>query len=368
MTPARSPGETAAALREAARAIGFDLVGTGPLHGPEDGGRLLRWVASGRAGEMAYMTANPDRRADPRRTLTDARGVVAVGLHHDPGDRPPDPGTAAPAPEGPPRGFIARYARGRDYHRVMETALRRLKAEVLRIGGPGTTAHWTVDHGPVLDRALAAGAGLGFVGKSTALIHPRAGSYFLLGEVLTNLELPPEESPAGGCGTCSRCIDLCPTAAITAPYEVDARRCISYLTIELRGPIPEEFRPAVGSMVFGCDICQEVCPWNRFARPVSAADLRPRAVAVEPDLLRLAAMDEAEWKSAFQGMAILRAGYGAFRRNVAVALGNAGGAAAEAALEALARCGDPLVEEHARWGLGRLAAEGRPGPGEHQSA
>jgi epoxyqueuosine reductase len=348
----KGPATSAAdRIRASARRIGFAAVGFGPAGAGPDGGRLLSWVREGLAGEMGYMTREPERRADPRRFLPGARSAVAAALLHDPGLAPgPEPRPAG----GPPRGFVARYARGRDYHRVMETKLRRLRDAVVRAGGPGTRALWAVDHTPVMDRALARAAGLGFFGKNTMLIRPGVGSYFVLGEVLTTLDLPPDRPAAGSCGTCARCIDACPTGAIVAPFRVDARLCISYLTIELRGPIPPELRPAVGTMVFGCDICQEVCPWNRFARPASAADLRPREVAIAPDLLRLAAMTEEEWRAAFAGTAVLRAGFPGFRRNVAVALGNAGDRAALPALRALAACGDPLVEEHARWSIHRL--------------
>jgi epoxyqueuosine reductase len=338
-------------IRASARKIGFDAVGMGPVDVAEDGRRLLAWVGEGAAGEMEYMTRDPEKRADPARAFPGARSVVAVALSHDPGTEP----GAEPHPDGGgPRGIVARYARGRDYHRVMETRLRRLRDAIVRAGGPGTRAWWAVDHTPALDRALARSAGLGFFGKSTSLIRPGLGSYFVLGEVLTNLELPADRPRAGSCGTCERCIDACPTGAITGPYRVDARRCVSYLTIELQGAIPEELRPGIGTMIFGCDVCQEVCPWNRFARPVSAKDLRPRAVAVAPDLVRLAAMSEAEWRAEFQGTAVVRAGWRGFRRNVAVALGNAGDPAGLPALRSLAACGDPLVEEHARWGIEKL--------------
>ncbi len=342
-----APG-VAERIRASARRIGFAAVGFGPADVGGGGGSLLSWLREGLAGEMEYMEREPEARADPRRFLPGARSVVAAALLHDPGRAP---GAEEVPADGPPRGFIARYARGRDYHRVMETRLRRLRDAIVRAGGPGTRALWAVDHTPVMDRALAKAAGLGFFGKNTMLIRPGAGSYFVIGEVLTTLALPPDRPDAGSCGTCARCIEACPTGAIVAPYKVDARLCISYLTIELQGPIPPELRPAVGTMIFGCDICQEVCPWNRFARPASAADLRPREVAVAPDLLRLAAMPEGEWRATFAGTAVLRAGFRGFRRNVAVALGNAGDRAALPALREMAASGDSLVEEHARWAI-----------------
>jgi epoxyqueuosine reductase len=207
-----------------------------------------------------------------------------------------------------------------------------------------------------MDRPLAAAAGLGFFGKNTMLIGPRSGSYRVLGGVLTNLDLPFDRPSGGSCGSCVRCLDACPTGAIVGPYRIDARRCISYWTVETEEPIPEDLRPAMGTMVFGCDLCQEVCPWNRFARPASASDLRPRAGTAAPDLARLAAMGEGEWRAAFAGSAVLRAGFRGFRRSVAVALGNSGDRAALPSLSALAACGDPVVEEHARWAIDRLDA------------
>jgi len=337
-------------IRASARRIGFDAVALGPLGSGEDGRRLLDWLRDGLGADLDYMAEAPEARADPRVRFPWARGVVAVALHHDPGSTP---GTE-PARERGPGAFVARYARGADYHRVLEGRLKRLRDAVVRAGGPGTRAWWAADHAPVLDRALARDAGLGFFGKNTMLIRPRAGSYFVLGEVLTSLDLPAAPAPAGSCGTCTRCLEVCPTRAFPAPFRLDAGRCVSYLTIENRGPIPEELRPGVGTMVFGCDLCQEVCPWNRFARPASARDLRPRALAADPDLLALAALDEAGWRRAFSGSAVLRAGWSGWRRNLAVALGNSGDAAALPALRRLASCGDPLVEEHARWGIMRV--------------
>ncbi|MHC4822270.1 MAG: tRNA epoxyqueuosine(34) reductase QueG [Planctomycetota bacterium] len=341
--------KTVERIRAAALDLGFDVVETGAVELEEDARRLRQWVDDGCAGEMGYMTANLDRRADPAGGYPGVRGVVAVAMFHDPGEKE----EATPGP-GSSKGFFARYARGRDYHRVMEPRLKRLRRAVIDIGGKGTEAWWAVDHAPVMDRALARSAGLGFVGKSTSLIRPGAGSYFLLGEVLTTLALPSGAPRAGSCGTCEACIDVCPTDAITAPYRVDARRCISYLTIELKGPIPEELRPAIGTMVFGCDLCQEVCPWNRFARPASDEDLRPREVAVDPDLVTLADMTREEWDGAFRGPAVRRAGYEGFLRNVAVALGNSGHPGAREALLRLESRGLPLVGEHARWAIDRI--------------
>lgn len=341
------PATPAERIRAKARALGFAAVGFGPAEHPGDGTRLRRWLDAGHAGSMAYMEETAASRASPDRRFPGVRSVVAVALAHDPGRRDGPPPPSSPGL----RGVIARYARGRDYHPVMEGRLKRLRDAVVRAGGPGTRAWWAVDHVPVMDRALARNAGLGFFGKNTMLLSPRLGSWLLLGEVLTTLDLPPDPAPAGSCGTCTRCLDACPTAAFPAPFVLDARRCVSYLTIENRGPIPEDLRPGVGTMVFGCDLCQEVCPWNRFARKASDADLRPRALTLDPDLLALAALTEVAWREAFRGSAVLRAGFPGFRRNLAVALGNTRDPRALPALRDLAASGDPLVEEHARWGI-----------------
>jgi epoxyqueuosine reductase len=231
--------------------------------------------------------------------------------------------------------------------------LKRLCSEIDELAGDGHRHRWYVDHGPVLERSWARDAGVGFVGKNTLLIDPRRGSWNTLGVILTTVELPPDEPIRVSCGTCTRCIDVCPTDAITEPGRVDSRLCISYWTIEHRGTIPVEMRAAIGTRAFGCDDCQECCPWNRFARPASVDDHRPRELFADPDLARLARLTHDEWDAATRGTAVRRVGYEGLLRNVAIALGNSGEPAARPLLELLARHDSALVREHAEWALAR---------------
>jgi len=293
--------------------------------------------------------------------------VVAVGLNYH---------SVAPAPDlraDPSRGVIASYAWGDDYHDVMMRRLRRLGAFIEAESGGSVVHRAYVDTGPILERDLAARAGLGFIGKNSSLIHPRLGSWLFLGELLLTLELPEVVAiseatggqghavTAGTCGGCTRCLDSCPTGALVAPYTVDARRCIPYLTIEKRGPIPRELRPLIGNRLFGCDICQEVCPWNRrFARPTAEAALLPRPGLVAPRLLDLMALDDEGFRLKFLGSPVQRAKRRGLLRNAAVALGNWGDPVAVPALITALRDPEPLVRGHAAWALGRIAtAEAR---------
>lgn len=333
--------------------VGFDRVGFARAGRSQDAGHYLDWVAAGRHAELEYLGRDPERRVDPRVVLEGCRTVLAVSVAYDAEHEPP------PLSDGV-HGEVARYSVGRDYHRVFRGLLRRL-CDVLddaaRVRGAEDARHrWYVDTGPVLERGWAAEAGIGFTGKNACLIDPRGGSWSLLGVVLTTLDFPPDAPVTVSCGTCTRCIAACPTDAIVAPGVVDSRLCISYWTIEHRGSIPEDLRPAIGLRVFGCDECQLVCPWNRFARPVSVADLRPRDGLVAPDLLQWARLSWDEWDELTRGTAVRRAGYEGLLRNVAVALGNSGRAAARTALLQLVEHPSELVREHARWGLSRLAA------------
>ncbi len=340
-----NPVALAARVREQALALGFDAVGFARAGTSRDAARLDAWLADGCEADLAYMRKDPARRADPRRVLEGCRTVIVATLGHFVPDAP----ARATLP-----GRVARYARGRDYHRTHETLLRRLCGVLAEAGGADARQRWYVDHGPVLERAWAAEAGVGFTGKNALLIDPRRGSWTTLGIVLTTLELAPDAPVEVGCGTCTRCIPACPTGAITGPGRVDARLCISYWTIEQRGTIPEALRAAVGTRVFGCDDCQDVCPWNRFAQPATHADTRPRELAADPDLARLAALTPEEWDAATRGTALRRAGYEGLLRNVAVALGNCGDARALPYAERLAAHASPLVREHAAWALRRL--------------
>jgi len=344
-----------AAILAAARAQGFDLAGVAPAGGWATGDALPGWIAQGFAGEMDYMTEAPEERADPRGRFPWARSIVMLGLDY----RVDAPG----APAATARPF-SRYAWGDDYHPLIEKKLTRLKAEILRLGGAGTEARWYVDSGRILERAAAAEAGLGWHAKSTMLINEGRGSNFFLSGVLTSLALPLDRAAPGRCGSCTRCLEACPTRAFKAPYLLDARRCISYLTIELQGAIPRELRPLMGEMVFGCDICQDVCPWNeRAARrvaPSTIEDFRPRpgfATGALEDLVLLITLDEAAFRARFRRSPAKRTGRAAIARNACVALGNRGDPAALPMLkDALAHDPAPLVRAHAAWAIGRISA------------
>jgi epoxyqueuosine reductase len=342
-------------IQEAARRLGFDLCGIAPAALPEqDRDQYLQWVGNGFHGEMKYMERR--EREDVQQLLPGARSVICAGMVYN-----------APQPlsvhsNDPERGWVARYAWGEDYHRVMEVRLRHLLAEVRCVAGTEFEAKIYVDTGPVLERALAQAAGLGWIAKNTCLIHPKAGSWFLLGEILTTLELEPDPPVTDHCGTCTRCMEACPTDAIVEPYMLDATKCISYFTIELKGSIPVEFRAGMGRHVFGCDICQDVCPWNRKA-PVTALEVfQPRALGgteavttFNPPLDLLAGLFEEGFRESFLGSPVKRAKYRGMLRNVAVAMGNSGREKFRPALEKLAAHPDPVVREHAAWALGRLA-------------
>jgi epoxyqueuosine reductase len=254
---------------------------------------------------------------------------------------------------GPASGEIARYARFSDYHEVLGGRLKELAAFVNALGG-GTRSLWYVDTGPLLERDLAQRAGLGFIGKHTNLISRKLGNWIFLAEIITTLELEADAPEKNRCGSCVRCIEACPTAAITAPFQLDARRCISYLTIELKGSIPEELRPLIGRRIYGCDDCLAVCPWNRFAR--QGAMMRPhyRPDLAAPDLIELLSLDQAAFERRFAGTPIRRAKRRGLLRNVCVALGNIGDESALPALERAAADAEPLVAEHARWAIGRI--------------
>jgi epoxyqueuosine reductase len=363
-----TPPEKTAIVRNLAREAGFQEVGVAVLESldeAEEGRRYREWLAAGRHGSMGYLAREPERRLDPRRVLPGARSVICVALNYwEPAEE-----RAAPAnlPPGAGGGRVARYARGRDYHKVFTARLKRLEALLAeRFPEVGTRRY--VDTGPVLEKLWAERAGLGWRGKHTNLVSRRRGSWLLLGEVLTDLDLAADPSETDHCGSCTRCLEACPTGAITGPYRLDARLCISYLTIEHRGSIPPELRPLLGDRVFGCDDCLEVCPWNRFAEASRVADFRPRPGSTAPLLAELAAMDEAAFRERFAGTPIMRARREGLARNACVALGNVGGPGAEEALTRALADPSPLVREHAVWGLERLRARqgetsGGPGSG-----
>jgi epoxyqueuosine reductase len=324
-----------------ARSLGFPLVGCTPLVPLSRGSFLEAWLASGRAGEMGYLARRTAERLDPRRAFPWARSVVSLAYPYRP---PPPPPTDWRAEL---RGRIAAYALGTDYHERVGAHVAELRT---RLGDrfPGARFRGYVDTGPVLEREWAARAGLGWIGKNTLLLHRAAGSYFFLAELFTDLALEGEPLPAGHCGTCTRCHVACPTGALGPGYEMDPRRCISYLTIERRSAIPAALRPAIENWIFGCDVCQEACPWNGEARDASSAE------ALAPRLPPLLALDAAGFRARFGGTALARAKRRGLLRNVAVALGNSGNPEAVPALARALADAEPLVRGHAAWALGRL--------------
>jgi epoxyqueuosine reductase len=343
-------------IRARAKDLGFDAVGFARAEAHPDGARLRAWLDSGRQGTMGWMARDPDRRADPRAVLAEARTVISLAMGYYRGGWPGPAEAAAPAVDAsePARGLVARYAWGRDYHKVIRKRLLAL-GQTIRTLLPAPRFLAYVDTGPVLDRAWAERAGLGWIGKNTNLIRKGAGSWLFLGEILTDLELPPDAPARNYCGTCARCIAACPTGAIVGPYQLDARRCISYLTIEHKGPIPLELRPAIGTRIFGCDDCQEVCPWNRFATPTADPAFAERPDQQTPELIALLDLDEEAFRLRYAGTALRRAGRNRFVRNVAVALGNVGDARSVPSLDRVLREDpDALVRGHAAWALGRI--------------
>ena len=352
----KSSRELGAAVVDAARALGFHAVGIAPALPARRFRAFEDWLDRGMQGDMAYL-ADPVQktaRADVRMLLAEARSVVVVALAYD----------AGVVPIERLRGQVARYARNRDYHSIIKARLRELADRVAELVGRPVASRPCVDTAPVLERELAERAGLGFVGKNTLLIAPGLGSYFLLGEVILDVDLEPTavDEPRSRCGACTACLEACPTGAFVGPHVLDARRCISYLTIEHRGPIPRELRPALGTRIFGCDVCQEVCPFNAAAPARTAPDpglaLTTRAAERSaPDLVRTLGLGAAQMRQLVRGTPLRRAGREGLLRNVCVALGNAGDPAAIPALaRALAADRSPLVRGHAAWALGRLGA------------
>jgi epoxyqueuosine reductase len=336
-------------IKDHARALGFDLVGIAPAVDADGFAHLRDWLARGCAGEMDYMAKHCDARRHPASILPDVRSVVMVGMNYFPGDHPPTDGA---------HGRVARYAAGNDYHDVLRGKLDELLARV-QGDAPGTQGRGVVDTAPLLERDFARRAGLGWIGKNTMLLHKRLGSYFFLGALLLDCDLTPDEPfDAFHCGTCTRCLDACPTDAFAGPHRLDARRCISYLTIELRGPLPEELRPGVGDWVFGCDVCQEVCPWNRKAPPAVTPELAPTRAGLVVDLIDLLGLSEDEFRRRFHGTALFRTKRRGLLRNAAIALGNLGDPRALPALERALADAEPLVRDAARWAINRIDPTG----------
>ncbi len=333
------------ALRERALALGFDAIGLAPAALGEAAKAGLRdYLARGYHGDMGWLSG--ERRADPRLMWTEARSAIVLGLNYGPADDPLS-GLAERA-----RANISVYARGRDYHDVMKPRLKALARWLAERTAAEVKVF--VDTAPLMEKPLAMQAGLGWQGKHTNLVSRQYGSWLFLGVILTDLDLAPDEGEADHCGECRRCLDVCPTRAFPAPYTLDARRCISYLTIEHKGHIGREFRAAIGNRIYGCDDCLAVCPWNKFASATREQALAPRAELVAKRLAELAALDDGAFRGLFAGSPVKRIGRDRFVRNVMIALGNSG--ARDAAPVAVARLGDasPLVRAMAVWALGRL--------------
>jgi epoxyqueuosine reductase len=345
-----SPRELAENLRERARAAGFDRAGVASLEPLEHGAAFLRWLERGEHAGMGYLAQRVEKRLRPELVLPGARSALYVALRYHPLE-----GSEEPAGDLWPR--VARYARGRDYHNLMGKRLKRLAREI-RADYPGCDTRVYVDTGPVLERELAARAGLGVAGKNTCLLN-REGSYFLLGEIFLTLSLEPDEPLTDLCGRCTRCLEACPTDALREPYRLDSNRCISYWTIEHRGSVPREMRPQIEDWVFGCDICQEVCPWN--LRPSGASD-HPDLHLPERrgrlDLVQLLALGPDAYQERFQGSAMQRARREGLQRNAATAMGNRRDERYVPALgQALVEAEDEAVRGHAAWALGRIGGK-----------
>ncbi|MGI8956517.1 MAG: tRNA epoxyqueuosine(34) reductase QueG [Chthoniobacterales bacterium] len=341
-----APLEIKAELVQRAIAAGFDDCRIARAGSPAHAGEFRAWLEEGAAGEMDWIARGAEKRCDPELVLPGARSVVVLAMSYlEEGGRKKEKARSGA------RGRIARYARGDDYHGVMLAKLRVLDGFLCSLGG---TQKVYVDTGPVLERDFAAEAGVGWHGKSTMLLNRQLGTWFFLGEVLTTLELPPDPPQVARCGTCTRCIAACPTGAITAPHELDARRCISYLTIELKGSIPLEFRPLLGDRIFGCDDCLDACPWNRFAQVSRESALAARPAVAQMALRDFLALDEEQFRALFRGSPIKRIKRRGFLRNVCVALGNVGSEEDLPALALAARDAEPLIAEHARWAIARI--------------
>jgi epoxyqueuosine reductase len=340
-------------LRTWAGELGFQQVGIAGVELDRDEAHLLNWLDAGRHGEMDYMARHGSKRSRPQELLPGTLRVISVRMDYLPQDAREGFDVLADADSA----YVARYALGRDYHKLMRNRLQKLADRMAGEVGPfGYRAF--VDSAPVLERALARDSGLGWIGKHTCLINRDAGSWFFLGEIYTDLPLPLDAPATEHCGTCRRCLDICPTQAIVAPYQVDARRCIAYLTIELKGPIPLDLRRPMGNRIFGCDDCQLVCPWNKFAQRSPEADFHPRHGLDDTALVDLFAWEEDEFLQRTEGSPIRRTGYLGWLRNIAIALGNAPHSESTVrALQAREHHPSELVREHVQWALAEQAGK-----------
>jgi len=345
-------------VKQAARAAGFELVGVAPVYDFDELDRFREWIAAGHAGEMKYMEARAEagvlKRVSLRSTLPWVRSVVVCAINYN---------TAQPyssEADDPQRGWIARYAWGHeDYHQAVMSKLRtvenQLRQATSEAGTPAPQTCCYVDTGPIVERVYAKYAGVGWIGKNTCILNQQLGSWLFLGVILTSLELEPDLPAADRCGTCTRCIDACPTDALIAPYQLDANLCISYLTIEKRGAIPEAMREGLGRHVFGCDICQDVCPWNRKAPVTNVLGFQARDGLVSPALEWLAEMTGEEFRQKFRGSAVRRAKHTGLRRNAVIAMGNSGDRRFAPLLEKLRSDEDEVVADSADWAAKKIS-------------
>ena len=343
-------------VKQAAREAGFDLAGIAPVHDAPELNYFPEWIAAGHAGEMKYMEARDEagrlKRASLRHAVPWARSVVVCAINYN---------TAQPYStevNDSQRGWISRYAWGEDYHDAVMAKLRVVEHQLRQECGEREVAELQarcyVDTGPLVERVYAKYAGVGWIGKNTCILNQKLGSWLFLGVILTSLELEPDVPAPDRCGTCTRCIDACPTDALIAPYQLDANRCIAYLTIEKRGAIPEDIREGIGRHIFGCDICQDVCPWNRKAPATSAPEFQAREGLINPALHWLAEMTAEEFREKFRGSPVRRTKYSGLRRNAAIAIGNSGDARYLPLLHRLSEDEDPVVAESARWAKEKL--------------
>lgn len=346
--PERNPAQPLAdRIKTWGRQLGFQQIGIADTDLGEAEAHLLDWLAAGYQGTMAYLERHGSRRSRPAELVPGTLRVISARMDY----LVESPDAMRQTLDDPASAFLSRYALGRDYHKVLRQRLQRLAERIVADVGPFGYRVF-VDSAPVLEKPLAAKAGLGWIGKHTNLIHPRAGSWFFIGEIYTDLPLPIDAPIQDHCGRCHACLDICPTQAIVAPYQLDARRCISYLTIELRGSLPEALRPLIGNRIYGCDDCQLVCPWNRFANRTREPDFSPRHGLDTATLLELFAWDEATFLRRTEGSAIRRIGHVQWLRNLAVALGNAPTSPeVTAALRTRASHPSQLVREHVEWGM-----------------
>ena len=346
-------------IRQRARELGFDECRFTTAAPPASAKPFQNWLAEKQHGGMAWLERNAPKRVDPQKVLPGAKSIIVLAANYAAGDQRRPASDSRHSSPVTPHAAIARYAQFTDYHDVLGELLKQLTGFVNRLGGATTRSLGYVDTGPLLERDLAQRAGLGFAGKHTNLISRRSGNWMLLAEIVTSLELAPDAAEQNHCGKCTRCLAACPTRAIIAPFQLDARLCISYLTIELKGSIPVELRPAIGNRIFGCDDCLAACPWNRFAREGKLMKAHARPDLAAPGLLELLQLDGAGFKSRFAGTPVLRTKRRGLLRNVCVALGNTGDASALPALRQAAEDPEPLIAEHARWAMEQI--QGRAG-------